>query len=156
METQTNGTAEQLSDFFKAHDLEVFRNKLLYLLEAYSAEDYYRKGEPADVIYLTDLLLEVITAAHSISLTLQGVSRDLTPDGSTTPYTRLTSTPEIAIITFFDYRTIEEWRETVDHIMFFALSAGSPEELSSREDTLLLYHYFSKLLEACYAISRKN
>ncbi|HEX3933675.1 MAG TPA: hypothetical protein VHW43_03290, partial [Puia sp.] len=53
---------------------------------------------------------------------------------------------------FFKYKEIEGWKEDLQEILSFALSAGSYSDLGVELNLLAIYIHLNKLLEAAHLI----
>ncbi len=56
----------ELSLFFDSYKPEEFAARWRAILEAYSAQDYYKQGRPSDVVYAIEKLTDLIKVAHKI------------------------------------------------------------------------------------------
>lgn len=150
----------ELDAFFYAYTLKDFTERLFFILEAYSQNDYYRKSSPSDVLYAMEKLSDLIRTAHRIyqEVLEEGSSLDFSLKPGLeriAPFGYLkTGNPFEAITLFFKARTLEEWERCIKHITFFALSKDEPDEGGTKEDTLYLYSVFCGLVEVCKAIKQ--
>jgi hypothetical protein len=144
--------------FFSAYSLKEFTERLFFILEAYSANDYYKKSSPSDVLYAMEKLSDLIRVAHDIY-------QELNKRGKGLEFSREPGHEQIAlfgdlqarnpsevITAFFEARTLEEWERCLKHITFFALSTDDPDEGGCKEDTLHLYNTVCGLVEACWVV----
>lgn len=143
--------------FFSAYSLKEFTERLFFILEAYSANDYYKKSSPSDVLYAMEKLSDLIKAAHRIYKSRpeqsaeSGAEGELIPDMAAFRHVQARSSFEV-ITRFFQCRTLEEWERCIKHITFFALSTDDPDEGGAKEDTLFLYTVFCGLAQACHLL----
>lgn len=141
----------QLSDLFDSHTPNEFSGKLSIILQAYSANDYYRQSSPSDVLFTMEKLSDLVTTAHiiyrktSIHHTSQNKFRISIVQ--TISYTDVTG--------FFQHQPVQEWQETIKHITFFALCKDNPVDAGYCYDTFFIFNSFSKLVAACFDILRE-
>ncbi len=141
----------ELSLFFDSYKPEHFAVRWRAILEAYSAQDYYKQGSPSDVVYAIEKLTDLIKAAHEIYQRLSGEGfLDEAPEGMP-----VIGSAHSTIRQFFQTRGLEEWKRCLRHVLFFALSTDDPDEGGCKEDTLYLYNSVCELVAACWMV-RKN
>lgn len=141
----------ELSLFFDSYKPDDFAVRWRAILEAYSAQDYYKQGSPSDVVYAIEKLTDLIKVAHEICQQLSGEDfLDEAPEGMPA-----IGSTHSTIRQFFQTRGLEEWERCLRHVLFFALSTDDPDEGGCKEDTLYLYNSVYELVAACWMV-REN
>jgi hypothetical protein len=142
----------QLSDFFDSHTPSEFSDKLSVILQAYSANDYYRQSSPSDVLFTMEKLSDLVTVANMIYRNTL-----FNPSANKSKITNLQiqtgSYNDIA--GFFEHQPLRWWQETIKHITFFALCKDNPVDAGYCYDTLFIFTSFGKLVGACFDILRE-
>ncbi|REA64495.1 hypothetical protein DSL64_02815 [Dyadobacter luteus] len=152
LKTDNGRLADKLSEFFDSHTPAEFSGKLSIILQAYSANDYYRQSSPSDVLFTMEKLSDLVTAAHMICRnTLFNPSANKSK--ITNLQTQTGSYNDIA--DFFEHQPLKRWQETIKHITFFALCKDNPVDAGYCHDTLFVFNSFSKLVVACFDILRE-
>lgn len=146
-----DGIESELSLFFDSYKPEDFAVRWRAVLEAYSAQDYYKQGSPTDVLYAIERLTDLIKAAHEIFRRLPGERSSYNGPEATATIGNAYS----VIRQFFELRGLDEWERCLRHVLFFALSTDDPDEGGCKEDTLYLYNSVCELVAACWVV-RQN
>ncbi|WP_345027540.1 hypothetical protein [Ravibacter arvi] len=143
-----NGIESELSLFFDSYKPEDFAVRWRTILEAYSAQDYYKQGSPSDVLYAIERLTDLIKAAQEIFRQLTGES----PSYNGPEATATLGNAYSVIRQFFEMRGLDDWERCLRHVLFFALSTDDPDEGVCKEDTLWLYNVVYELVKGCWMV----
>lgn len=159
-----------IHNFFDAYSLMNFKTYFYEVLNATSADHFYQKGSPSDVLYNLERLESMINVAYLINEENLEVA-DIDPNprdvrSCAANYEMIPSmlskeemlNPQEVLKSFFSYKSLKEWKETLIEINDFALSKHPAHEWGVWIDVLPVFIYSVKLAEVLYLIgnSQKN
>ena len=154
-----------IRNFFDAYSLMNFKAYFYEVLNATSTDHFYQKGSPSDVLYNLERLESIINVAYLINEeNLEVIEIDTKPRGGSCSfaanYEMIPSmlskeemlNPQEVLKSFFSYKSLKEWKETLIEINDFALSKHPAYEWGVWIDSLSIFIHSGKLAEALYLI----
>ncbi len=146
---------QALKNFFDALQPPAFNRLLYQIMLAFEEEDYYRAGDPADVIFLIDkiqgLLLPLQRWVKQETIFLQNTSLHLENNrfypGCLTAEEKIN--PYLRIHRFFAQTAQERWPMVLDLIQYYSLSSQSGRDSGENINSLQFYHEMAGLVLAC-------
>ena len=129
-----NAPIQVIRNFFDAYSLMIFKTYFFEVLKATSADHFYQKGSPSDVLFNLEKLESIINVAYLINrenfelVDIEPFTRDIWSFAGN--YEMLASMlskeemlkPQEVLKSFFSYKSLKEWKETLIEINIFALS----------------------------------
>ncbi|MGN7890329.1 hypothetical protein [Dyadobacter sp. 22481] len=156
-----------IADFFDAYSLMSFKANLYDVLQAVSADHFYQKGSPSDVLYIFERLESVINAAYLINN--GGIQAKFIKPGDLIERVKIRqeinsswemlpsllnseemTNPQKVLTSFFDYKSLRDWKQELTEVYNFALSKHPACEWGVCIDSLSVFVYSVKLVEALY------
>lgn len=162
-----NDPISVIDNFFDAYSLTAFRTYLYEVLQTASNDHFYQKGSPSDVLYVLEKLESLINVAYLIndedfmfvvgntSDEIQKVHRNLDITPSMLSKEEIKD-PKKVLVDFFNFKSLREWKQELIEINSFALSKHPAQEWGSWIDSLSIFVYSIKLMEALYLIGGCN
>ncbi|MBE9460592.1 hypothetical protein ACFP1I_21850 [Dyadobacter subterraneus] len=157
-----------IRNFFDAYSLMNFKTYFYEVLNATSADHFYQKGSPSDVLYNLERLESIINVAYLINGENLEVT-DIEPKPRVecslkTNYEIFSSmlskeemlNPQEVLQSFFSYKSLKEWKETLIEINDFALSKHPAYEWGVWIDVLPVFIHSVKLAEVLYLIGNSQ
>jgi hypothetical protein len=163
-----------IASFFDYIDISSCRKKIKHLLLAAGSDEIYRyrKDSPASVLELFKMIESVINAAYLINKEKKesplsiGTGDLLNKNlfcgnkGHASAWDYFPRSlsekefidPYLTFRHFFKFKEIEGWKEDLQEVLSFALSAGSYSDLGIELNLLSIYIHLTKLLEAAHLI----
>lgn len=156
-----------ITDFFDAYSLMSFKANLYDVLQAVSADHFYQKGSPSDVLYIFERIESMINAAYLINnegfqvkfmepedviervQIKQNINRSWEMFPSLLNEGEMTD-PQKVLTCFFDYKSLKDWKQELTEVYNFALSKHPACEWGVCIDSLSVFVYSVKLVEALY------
>lgn len=151
-----------IRDFIDASSLISFKASFYEVLRATSEDHFYDKGSPSDVSYYLERFESMINVGYLFNGSIKsGPSSSEIQNNSQTSVKENISdygatNPGEVINSFFTYKSLSEWKETLIEINDFALSKHSAHEWGVWIDTLSVFVHSIKLAEALYLIGRSQ
>ncbi|MCE7044599.1 hypothetical protein [Dyadobacter sp. CY312] len=155
-----------IHDFFDASSLASFKANFYEVLKATSEDQFYQKGSPNEVLHYLERFESMINVAYLINGEELGIrfmnsksdNRHLFQLNQKMSHTLLStdqiSDPQKVLASFFEYKSLKEWKEALIEINDFALSKHPAHEWGVWIDVLSVFVYSVKLAEALYLIGR--
>ena len=142
--------------FFDAMELNSFRTSFFHILTAYAGHDYYRAGDPVDVLHVLGRLRALLEAlaewAERVADPVGGSGDDYRRADMFypgIPAAGAQERPEIALAYFFKREGLPERIRVLDSVQYFALCRQPGIEDGECIDTLKLYHEVVALADIC-------
>jgi len=163
---------EVIGEFFHDSDLPTHREMTAEMLLAAHSDRVYDLTTPGDLLLQFKFMESVINAAYLInkeekeSLLKIQKSDVFNPNLYCSWHKDLTEwdffprelslkeyiNPYLVFRRFFKYKELSEWKEVLQEILDYALARDSIFEAGMNIDTLSVYFYLSKLIEAAHLI----
>jgi len=157
-----------IHNFFDAYSLMNFKTYFYEVLIATSADHFYQKGSPSDILYNLERLESIINVAYLINGENLEVT-DIEPKPRAecslkTNYEIFSSMlskeemlkPQEVLKSFFNYKSLKKWKETLTEINDFALSKHPAHEWGVWIDVLPVFIHSVKLAEVLYLIGNSQ
>jgi hypothetical protein len=170
-----------IQDFFSALSLPRYRKYIFSTLKAAGSAHYWKKEDPASLLYFQKKMEDLLDAAHLLlkkplgkkterkksvlrpeSLAAAEIDQALYLDKSSglsqwEAFPRSLSekeflNPRIAFEAFFRHRSLKEWKADFGEIIFYALTPHSCSEDLVDLDLLKTNRLLQKLIEAAHLI----
>lgn len=159
-----NDPFQVIHDFFDFASLMNFKANFYEILKATCEDNFYQKGSPNNVLHCLEKFESMINVAYLLNgedLGHRFVNSE-SDDKKTFPtnhemYHSLLSMEQIAdprevLASFFEYKSLKGWKETLIEISDFALSKHPAHEWGVWIDILPVFVHSVKLAEALYMI----
>jgi hypothetical protein len=163
-----NDPFQVIHDFFDFASLINFKANLYEILKATSEDNFYHIGSPNNVLHNLEKFESMINVAYLINgedLGTRFVNSE-SDDKKTLPanqemYHSLLSVEQIAdprkvLASFFEYKSLKEWKDTLIEISDFALSQHPAHEWGVWIDILPVFVHSVKLAEALNIIGNTH
>lgn len=163
-----NDPFQVIRSFFDYSSLMSFKTNLYEILKVTSEAYFYQKGSPNSVSHHLERFESIINVAYL----LNGESLEYTDTKSKSEdpqlfpvtlemsHSLLTKeeilNPHKVLASFFDYKSLKEWKKALIEINDFALSKHPAHEWGVRIDALPVFVHSVKLAEALYLIGRSE
>jgi hypothetical protein len=163
-----NNPFKIIDEFFDYSSLMSFKANFYEILKVTSEDYFYQKGSPNDVLHN----LERFESMINVGYLMNGEDLGLTfanphPDNkkvfpvSHEMYHSLLSReqifdPQKVLVSFFEYKSLKEWKNVLIEINDFALSKHPAHEWGVWIDILPVFVHSVKLAEALYLIGRTH
>ena len=157
-----------IRSFFHYSSLMSFKTNLYEILKVTSEDHFYQKGSPNSVSHHLERLESIINVAYLLNgedlghTDTKSKSEDLQVSSVTheMSYSLLTkeeiSNPHKVLSSFFEYKSLKQWKKALIEINDFALSKHPAHEWGIWIDTLPVFVHSVKLAEALYLIGRSH
>jgi hypothetical protein len=166
-----------IADLFDFADASDFRKDLREMFRAAYGEHFWKKGSPGRLLFVLEQVEAGINAAYLINkkpkknhlrIAKEDVFNSELFCGPHINFSKWDFFPHTlsfkefadpykAIRKFFSYCSLQEWKEILKVVSEYALSRGSIQETIEYPDSLTLYEYLIKLIEALHLIDvREN
>jgi len=162
-----NDPFQVIRSFFDYSSLMSFKMNLYEILKVTSEEYFYQKGSPNSVSHHLERLESIINAAYLMNegdlghTDVKSKSEDQQfPVTQEMPHSLLTKeeilNPHKVLTSFFEYKSLKEWKKALIEINDFALSKHPAHEWGVWIDALPVFVHSVKLAEALYLIGRSE
>ncbi len=163
-----NDPFQVIRSFFDYSSLMSFKTNLYEILKVTSEDYFYQKGSPNSVSHHLERLESIINVAYLMNgedldytdIKSKSADQQLFPLTHEMFHSLLTkeeiSNPHKVFSSFFEYKSLKEWKKTLIEINDFALSKHPSQEWGVWIDTLPVFVYSVKLAEALYLIGRSQ
>lgn len=162
-----NDPISVIDNFFDAYSLITFKTYFYEVLQTASNDHFYKKGSPSDVLYVLEKLESLINVAYLIhnenfmfevsetSNEVKVVQRNLETISSMLSMEEIED-PKKVLVDFFNFKSLKEWKQELIEVNSFALSKQPAQEWGPWIDSLSIFVYSVKLIEALYLIGGCN
>ncbi|SEJ16607.1 hypothetical protein SAMN04487995_3569 [Dyadobacter koreensis] len=155
-----NDPCQVIQSFFDYSSLMSFKTNLYEILKVTSEDYFYQKGSPNSVSHHLERLESIINVAYLMNgenlghIDIKSKLEDpqLPPVTQEMSHSLLTKeeilNPEKVLTSFFDYKSLKEWKKALIEINDFALSKHPAHEWGVWIDALPVFVHSVKLAEA--------
>lgn len=162
-----NDPISVIANFFDAYSLITFKTYFYEVLQTASNDHFYKKGSPSDVLYVLEKLESLINVAYLIndenfmfevsdtSNEVNAVHQNLETMPSMLSKEEIED-PKKVLVDFFTFKSLREWKQELIEVNSFALSNQPAQEWGAWIDSLSIFVYSIKLIEALYLIGGCN
>jgi len=158
-----NDPFQVIRSFFDYSSLMSFKINLYEILKVTSEDYFYQKGSPNSVAHHLERLESIINVAYlMIGEDLSHADTKFKSEDQQFHVTQEMShslltkeeilSPHKVLTSFFDYKSLKEWKKALIEINDFALSKHPAQEWGVWIDTLPVFVHSVKLAEALYLI----
>lgn len=158
-----NDPISVIDNFFDAYSLITFKTYFYEVLQTTSSDHFYRNGSPSDVLYLLEKLESLINTAYLINdenfiFVVRDTFSEVRPVSQKLEMTlsmlskEEMDDPKKVLTDFFNFKSFKEWKQDLQEINSFALSKHPAHEWGAWIDSLSIFVYSLKLIEALYLI----
>lgn len=157
---------------FSDDDLAGHRQYIKEMIIAACSNAIFRKDSPGDLLHFQEMLLGLLEAADAINHAGRKSPLRIGPEDFFNPnlyrgwqsgctdwdfFPRSLSkkefiNPYVAFKRFFRHHSLPEWKKEVQEVVTYALITDSLFDLGVSIDSLSLYFYLTKLVEAAHLI----
>jgi hypothetical protein len=157
-----------IRNFLDYSSLMSFKTNLYEILKVTSKDYFYQKGSPNSVAHHLERLESIINAAYLMNgedlvhIDINSKSEDsqlpsLTHEMSHSLLTKEEIlSPHKVLRSFFEYKSLKEWKKSLIEINDFALSKHPAQEWGVWIDVLPVFVHSVKLAEALYLIGQSQ
>jgi len=163
-----NDPFQVIQSFFDYSSLMSFKTNLYEILKVTSEDYFYQKGSTNSVSHHLERLESIINVAYLMNgeylgqpdIKSKSEDQQLFPLTHEMSHSLLTkeeiSNPYKVLASFFEYKSLKEWKKTLIEINDFALSKHPAHEWGVWIDILPVFVHSVKLAEALYLIGRSE
>jgi hypothetical protein len=161
-----NDPFQIIDEFFDYSSLMSFKANFYEILKVTSEDYFYQEGSPNDVLHNLERFESMINVAYlmngeDLGLTFmnsQSDNKKVFPVSDAMYHSLLSGEqirdPQKALASFFEYKSLKEWKKVLIEINDFALSKHPAHEWGVWIDILPVFVHSVKLAEALYLIGR--
>jgi hypothetical protein len=170
---------QTIHSFFDAYGLVHARSILQELIKKADSEKSWNRTACCDVLFFTEKLTELIEAIYHIVNTYDQQEEAIIEEQTKEEIWQLTNydtycgshrnhtpwdffprhlskkefvDPYKALEKFTSFRNIDQWKQTIKHLAYYALSSTSINEFDDDKSILRTYIHLNKLIEATHLI----